>query len=166
MNSSLKVHWEPSDETLFRYRGSQTVRVFNLLTLRVTAGCSPSWTSTTIKTYSSFILFIFVAESKLYTYLIALLLQKKKTYKQNRYGFQRFRRVPEVSKVRCLLIHNLVTPKNMEKSSHWNYINQLLKIQIVQNFYLSSQIWYPIYSLKETVRFELLLAETRHFFSE
>ena len=53
----------------------------------------------------------------------------------------------------------------MEKSSQ-NYINQLLKIKIMQNFYLSSQIWYPINSLKETVRFELLLAETRYFFSE
>ena len=116
MNSSLKVHWEPSDETLFRYRGTQTVRFFNLLTLRVTASCSPSWTSTTIKTYSSFILFIFVAESKLYTYLIALLLQKKK---------------------------------------QTNKIDMGL-----------SQIWYPINSLKKTVRFELLLAETRHFFSE
>ena len=114
----------------------------------MTADCSPSWTSWTIKTYFSFKLFSFVPESKLYTYLIALLLQKK-------VFFRRFH---------GLLIHSLVTPKKMEISSQ-KFGDQPLKIQIVRKFYLSEENWYPIHLLKETavVRFELLRAKTKHF---
>ena len=72
------------------------------------------------------------------------------------YGFRRFH---------GLLIHSLVTPKNMEISSQ-NFGDQSLKIQIVQKCYLSGQIWNPIPSLKETavVRFELLQTKTKHYF--
>ena len=120
----------------------------------MTADCSPSWTSWTLKTYFSFKLFFFVPERKLFTYLIAFLLQKKYTKKSH--GFRRFR---------GLLIHSLVTIRNKEISSQ-NFGDQLLKNQIVQKFYLSSQIWYPILSLRETavVRFELLQAKTKQFF--
>ena len=81
------------------------------------------------------IFLFFVPESKLYTYLIALHIQNKtkqknknKTKKKYIYGFRRFH---------GLLIHSLVTPKNMEISSQ-NYGDQPLKIQIVQKCYLSS----------------------------
>ena len=90
------------------------------------AECSPSWTSWTIKTYFSFKLFSFVPESKLYTYLIALLLKKNLWWR-----------------FRGLLIHSLVTPKNMGKSS-LNFGDQPLKIKIEQNFYLSGQNRYLI----------------------
>ena len=120
----------------------------------MTADCSPSWTSWTIKTYFSFKLFFLLPERKFYTYLIAFLLQKKYTKKSH--GFRSFR---------GLLIHSLVTTRNKEFSSR-NFGDQLLKNQIVQKFYLSSQIWYPILSLRETavVRFELLQAKTKQFF--
>ena len=100
------------------------------------------------------IFLFFVPESKLYTYLIALHIQKKKEIYI--YGFRRFD---------GLLIHSLVTPKNMEISSQ-NFGDQSLKIQIVQKCYLSGQIWNPIPSLKETavVRFELLQTKTKHYF--
>ena len=71
----------------------------------MTADCSPSWTSWTIKTYFSFKLFFFVPERKLFTDLIAFLLQKKYTKKSH--GFRRFR---------GLLIHSLVTTRNKEIS--------------------------------------------------
>ena len=83
----------------------------------MTAHYSSSWTLWTIKIYFSFQLFFFLPESKLYTYLIALLVQKI-------YGFRRFRG-PQ--------IHSLVTPENMEKSS-LHFGDQPLKIQIVQEF--------------------------------
>ena len=120
----------------------------------MTADCSPSWTSWTIKTYFSFKLFFLLPERKFYTYLIAFLLQKKYTKKPH--GFRSFR---------GLLIHSLVTTRNKEFSSR-NFGDQLLKNQIVQKFYLSGQIWYPILSLRETavVRFELLQAKTKQFF--
>ena len=76
------------------------------------------------------ILLFFVAESKLYTYLVALHIQKKKKRNFYIYGFRRFR---------GLLIHSLVTPKNMEISSQ-NFGDQSLKIQIVQKCYVSGQI--------------------------
>ena len=107
------------------------------------------------------IFLFFVPESKLYTYLIALHIQKKNKKKNKKkniyiYGFRRFH---------GLLIHSLVTPKNMEISSQ-NFGDQSLKIQIVQKCYLSGQIWNPIPSLKETavVRFELLQTKTKHYF--
>ena len=52
----------------------------------------------------------------------------------------------------------------MEISSQ-KFEDQPLKIQIVRNFYLSDQNWYPIHFLKETaiVRFELLRTKTKHF---
>ena len=112
----------------------------------MTAYCSPSWTSWLIKTYFSSKLFFFMPESKLYTQPIALLLKKI-------YGLWRFRRF---RRFRGLLIHSFVTPKNMEKSSQ-NFGDQPLKIQIVQKFYLSGHIWYPIHSLK-------MRAQTKHFF--
>ena len=120
----------------------------------MTADCSPSWTSWTIKTYFSFKLFFLLPERKFYTYLIAFLLQKKYTKKSH--GFRSFR---------GLLIHSLVTTRNKEFSSQ-NFGDQLLKNQIVQKFYLSGQIWYPILSLRETavVRFELLQAKAKQFF--
>ena len=120
----------------------------------MTADCSPSWTSWTIKTYFSFKLFFLLPERKFYTYLIAFLLQKKYTKKSH--GFRSF----------CgLLIRSLVTTRNKEISLQ-NFGDQLLKNQIVQKFYLSGQIWYPILSLRETavVRFELLQAKTKQFF--
>ena len=49
---------------------------------------------------------------------------------------------------RGLLIHSLVTPKNMEKSS-LNFGDQPLKIKIEQNFYLSGQNRYLINSLNK-----------------
>ena len=120
----------------------------------MTADCSLSWTSWTIKTYFSFKLLFFVPERKFYTYLIAFLFQKK--YAKKFHGFRSFR---------GLLIHSLVTTRNKEFSSR-NFGDQLLKNQIVQKFYLSGQIWYPILSLRETavVRFELLQAKTKQFF--
>ena len=84
----------------------------------MTADCSPSWTSWTIKTYFSFKLFCFVPERKLFTYLIAFLLQKK--YRKKSHGFRRFR---------GLLIYSLVTIRNKEISSQ-NFGDQLLKNQI------------------------------------
>ena len=121
----------------------------------MTADCSPSWTSWTIKTYFSFKLFFLLPERKFYTYLIAFLLQKKYTKKSH--GFRSFR---------GLLIRSLVTTRN-KKISLQNFGDQLLKNQIVQKFYLSGQIWYPILSLRETavVRFEFLQAKTKQFFS-
>ena len=121
----------------------------------MTADCSPSWTSWTIKTYFSFKLLFLVPERKFYTYLIAFLFQKK--YAKKSHGFCSFR---------GLLIHSLVTTRNKEISSQ-NFRDQLLKNQIVQKFYLNGQIWYPILSLRETavVRFELLQAKTKQFFS-
>ena len=104
-----------------------------------TADCSSSWTPWTIKTYFSFKLFFSVPESKRYTYLIALLLQKINKW-MNKYELRRFR---------GLLIHSLVTPMNMKKSS-LNFGDQPLKFQIGQEFYLSGQNWYLIDSLKET----------------
>ena len=128
----------------------------------MTADCSPSWTSWTIKTYFSSLyprenfilislLFIykkkkiyiyiyiyiyiwvpevprsadpcFMPEIKLHTQHIPLFLKKV-------YGLWRFRRF------RFLLIHSLVTPKNMEISSK-HFGDQSLKIQIVQKCYLS-----------------------------
>ena len=120
----------------------------------MTADCSLSWTSWTIKTYFFFKLLFFVPERKFYTYLIAFLFQKKQAKKFH--GFRSFR---------GLLIHSLVTTRNKEFSSR-NFGDQLLKNQIVQKFYLSGQIWYPILSLRETavVRFELLQAKTKQFF--
>ena len=58
---------------------------------------------------------------KLYTYLIARLLEKNKSWR-----------------FRGLLIHSLVTPKNMEKSP-LNFGEQPLKIEIGQKLYLSGQ---------------------------
>ena len=55
----------------------------------------------------------------------------------------------ELRRFRGLLIHSLVTPMNMEKSS-LNFGDQPLKFQIGQEFYLSGQNWYLIDSLKET----------------
>ena len=103
----------------------------------MTADCLPKWMSWLIKTYFSSKLFFLMPESKLHAQHIPLLL--KKIYWLWR--FRRFRRF------RFLLIHSFVTPKNMEKSSQ-NFGAQPLKIQIVQKFYLSGQIWYPIHSLK------------------
>ena len=95
----------------------------------MTADCSPSWTSWTIKTYFSFKLLFFVPERKCYTYLIAFLFRKK--YAKKSHGFRSFR---------GLLIHSLVTTRNKEFSSR-NFGDQLLKNQIVQKFYLSGQIF-------------------------
>ena len=103
----------------------------------MTAYCSPSWTSWLIK----------ILCPKANLILNPLLFFKKNIYI---YGLWRFRRF------RGLLIHSFVTPKNMEKSSQ-NFGDQPLKIQIVQKFYLSAQIWYPIHSLK-------MRAQTKHFF--
>ena len=89
----------------------------------MTADCSPSWTSWTIKTYFSFKLFFLLPERKFYTYLIAFLLQKKYTKKSH--GFRSFR---------GLLIRSLVTTRNKEISLQ-NFGDQLLKNQIVQKFY-------------------------------
>ena len=120
----------------------------------MTADCSPSWTSWTIKAYFSFKLFFLLPERKFYTYLIAFLLQKKYTKKSH--GFRSFR---------GLLIRSLVTTRNKEISLQ-NFGDQLLKNKIVQKFYLSGKIWYPILSLRETavVRFELWQAKAKQFF--
>ena len=81
------VHWELSHQASFWYRLAQTIRAhklsFNYLHAGLeTADCSPSWTLWTIKTYFSFKLLFFTLESKLYMYLIALLLREKKLKKK------------------------------------------------------------------------------------
>ena len=120
----------------------------------MTADCSPSWTSWTIKTYFSFKLFFLLPE-KNFT-LISFLFFYKKNIQKKSHGFRSFR---------GLLIRSLVTTRNKEISLK-NFGDQLLKNKIVQKFYLSGKIWYPILSLRETavVRFELLQAKTKQFF--
>ena len=75
--------------------------------------------------------------------------KKPKTTKNKICGFRRFH---------GLLIHNLVTPKNMEKSSQILETNPS-RFKLCGNFYLSGQNWYPIHLVKETavVRFEFFL---------
>ena len=92
-------------------------------------------------------------EQTLYLSHCSSYTKKKKIYI---YGFRRFH---------GLLIHSLVSPKNMEISSQ-RFGDQSLKILIVQKCYLSGQIWNLILSLKETavVRFELLQTKTKHYF--
>ena len=92
-------------------------------------------------------------EQTLYLSHCSSYTKKKKIYI---YGFRRFH---------GLLIHSLVSPKNMEISSQ-RFGDQSLKILIVQKCYLSGQIWNLILSLKETavVRFELLQTKTKHHF--
>ena len=56
----------------------------------LTADCSPSWTSWTIKTYISFKFFFFVPESKLILISMPFFYQKKQKTKNKKYGFRRF----------------------------------------------------------------------------
>ena len=160
-----RVHWELSHQASFWKRLSQTIRArklsFNYLHAGLeTADCSPSWTLRTIKTYFSFKLLFLTLESKLYMYLMALLLREKKlkkkqTNKMKNYEFRRFRRFGGFHRFRrfCrLVIHSSVTAKNMKNSSQ-NFGAQPLKIQIGQKFYMTRQIWYQINSLEEISSF-------------
>ena len=125
----------------------------------MTANCSPSWTSWTINTYIFLLNF-----SSLYPKANLYLSQcssfsktkKPKTTKNKICGFRRFH---------GLLIHNLVTPKNMEKSSQILETNPS-RFKLCGSFYSSGQNWYAIHLVKETavVRFELFWAKTKHYF--
>ena len=106
-----------------------------------------------------FQIFLLCTRKQTYTYLNALLLAKQKqqkTTKNKICGFRRFH---------GLLIHNLVTPKNMEKSSQILETNPS-RFKLCGSFYSSGQNWYAIHLVKETavVRFELFWAKTKHYF--
>ena len=106
MNSNLKVYWEPS-----RYSNIAEPKPFYLSNYYSIINTQVRWLPNawmlwTITTYFCFKLFICVAESQLYTYLLALLLHTHKyiyiyIYIYILYGFHRFR---------GLLIHSFVTP--------------------------------------------------------
>ena len=116
----------------------------------MTANCSPSWTSLKINTYIFLLNF-----SSLYPKANLYLSQcssfsktkKQKITKNKICGFRRFH---------GLLIHNLVTPKNMEKSSQSLETNPS-RFKLCGSFYSNGQNRYPIHLVKETavVRFEL-----------
>ena len=103
-----------------RYRGTQTVRAFKLLFSH------GQLKHTSLSNYSS-----------LYPKANFILISLLFFYKKNLWW-----------RFRGLLIHSLVTPKNMEKSS-LNFGDQPLKIEIEQNFYLSGQNRYLINSLNK-----------------
>ena len=124
----------------------------------MTANCSPSWTSWTINTYIFLLNFSLYPKANLYLSQCSSFRKTKqqKTTKNKICGFRRFH---------GLLIHNLVTPKNMEKSSQSLETNPS-RFKLCGSFYSSGQNWYPIHLVKETavVRFELLWAKTKHYF--
>ena len=144
INSSLKVLWEPSDEALFIYWEFKPFKLSNYFLIFNTRG---KWllTARQVGRHGKFqhISLLCTREQTLYLSHCSSYIKKIKTkknkenkkkqkQKQNKkyiyiYGFRRFH---------VLLIHSLVTPKNMEISSQ-NDGDQPLKIQIVQKCYLS-----------------------------
>ena len=103
-----------------RYRGTQTVRAFKLLFSH------GQLKHTSLSNYSS-----------LYPKANFILISLLFFYKKNLWW-----------RFRGLLIHSLVTPKNMEKSS-LIFGDEPLEIGIEQKFHLSGQTWYLINSLNK-----------------